>query len=182
MRLATRVGVQAVAMSLLLVTVLSPVQAPGTHPPGPPTEVRATSDPFDLGVSIAPPTHCLPPPDDLCDEDLLDQVHAGDPFAVKVVWRPPKDRGDGGDPTLNLRYEVWRATDPQGPFARVAALDPSAEGRRDEGLDPTENYFYKVRLVNVFGPGAFSEVVCAAPGPWAGPLESPVGAPCDPLL
>lgn len=94
---------------------------------------------------------------------------------IDVDWTHPKD--DGGFRLLG--YIVYRGTDP-GSLQPVAVTQQSFF--RDDGLNPTQNYFYQVQAVNALGLGALSDKACSAPGPLQDPLESPVGTPCDPLI
>lgn len=168
-----------IGLILLLVTAFAaPAAADDGHAP---TEVRdlkaATSWPW-VEASREVPDKCTPPDSVLaCVEDVANNVRVRDPRAIHLIWEAPEDRGTGGDPTDLVRYEIFRGTSPD-ELRHLDSVPPTQKHYRDGGLDPTENYFYRVRLVNDVGPGNFSDVACAAPGPWYGPLNAPTGTPC----
>lgn len=96
-------------------------------------------------------------------------------YDVQLAWHIPED--DGG--AAVEFYNIYRGTDP-GALSLVATTHVT--DYLDENLDPTENYFYVVSAVNSVGEGPDSNLACTSASPFLGPLESPLGTPCDPLV
>ena len=86
-------------------------------------------------------------------------VATGGVGEVSLSWSAPTSVG-----TI-FRYEVFRATSPGDPGVLIATTaDGNVLSYRDAGLDlvPGATYHYKVRGVNIVGPGAFSDETSGA--------------------
>jgi len=58
-------------------------------------------------------------------------------------------------------FQIWRATNVNGPFTQVATTASGATNYTDVGLTPNTQYFYEIRAVNATYQSDFSNVVSA---------------------
>lgn len=61
--------------------------------------------------------------------------------------------------TGSLRMEIWRSTEGNGNFQRVARLVSGSTGYSDTAIEDATTYYYKVRVTDTTKVGAFSNIV-----------------------
>jgi len=129
------------------------------------TNTLTTSTPGAYLVRVKSPTNCIGAYSDTFRVVNSTGVNGPDPISSLAVTSVTKTQislswVENATPAYNEKYfEIYRATQPGGPYILVGKNNANVVTFTDNGLIPNTNYYYRVRPVNDYAAGTLSAEV-----------------------